>query len=79
MTQPLKNNVLIKPDPKEEITKGGIIVPNPSQHNHKNGTIVAIGELVDEVSVGDRVKYENGGVEEDGHLLISVERVVWVY
>jgi len=79
MLQPLKNYVVITPDPVEEVTAGGIIVPNPSRHNHKNGTIAAIGELVDEVKVGDRVKYENGGTEVDGQLMISVERVVFIY
>lgn len=79
MLNPIGRNIVIKPDAKEEQTKGGIFIPNPSQHNHKNGTVLAIGNLVEEVKAGDKVKYENGGNEVDGELLISVEKVMWVY
>ena len=80
MLQPLKRNVLIQPDAKEEVTKGGIYVPAPSQHNHKNGVVLATGELVDEVKAGDRVRYGKAATEEEGGLLIvPVENLLWVY
>lgn len=81
MIQPLGRQVCIKPDAKEEVTKGGIYVPPPSQHNNNIGTVVSIGNHVeeDEVTAGDRVRYNSKGSlpQEDGSLLVSVDNILW--
>lgn len=81
MIRPIGRQVCIIPDAKEEVTKGGIFVPAPSQHNHNIGTVKAIGNFIeeDEVAVGDRVRYNKKGSleQEDGTLLVSVEDILW--
>lgn len=78
---PLSRNILIRPKEKETITSGGIIIPDPSQHNDNTGIVLAVAEDVDEVSVGDRVKFElkNPIVNEDGSFFLPVDRVMFVY
>jgi co-chaperonin GroES (HSP10) len=78
---PLSRNVLIQPKEKETISKGGIIIPDPSQHNDNTGIVLAVAEDVDEVEAGDMIKFElkNPIVNEDGSFFLPVERVMFVY
>lgn len=80
MIQPLGRQVCIKPDAVEEVTKGGIFVPAPSQHNNNIGTVMAIGSHVDEVEVGNRVRYNLKGSlpQEDESILLSVDSILWI-
>lgn len=41
---PIKNQILFKPFPSEEITLGGIFVPENAREINNKGTIVAVGE-----------------------------------
>lgn len=42
--QPVGDRVIVHPDASEEITKGGIIVPDNAREKPQTGTIVKIGE-----------------------------------
>lgn len=64
--QPLGDRVVIKPIPKEEVTKGGIVLPDTAKEKPQEGEVIAAGpgRLTDdgkriamEVKVGDRVIY----------------------
>jgi chaperonin GroES len=64
--QPLGDRVVIKPSPKEEITKSGIVLPDTAKEKPQDGTIVAAGpgRTTDDgklvplaVKVGDLVVY----------------------
>ena len=64
--RPLADRVLIKPAPKEEVTKSGIVLPDTAKEKPQDGTVVAVGPgRVDdkgvrvplEVKKGDRVIY----------------------
>jgi chaperonin GroES len=59
--KPLADRVLVKPDPAEEITKAGIIIPDTAQEKPQRGTIVAVGNgKIDEpltVKTGNKVLY----------------------
>ncbi len=73
MIKPLGDRILVKPDPEEETTPGGIVLPDTAQEKPQKGTVVAVGEgaltedgtrLPIEVKVGDRVIYSKyGGTE----------------
>jgi len=62
------NTVLIKPDSKDKVTKGGIIIPTTAvDKTHETGTIVDIVDIYSdnqdkthEVRVGDKVLYKGG-------------------
>lgn len=64
--KPLADRVVIKPIVKEEVTKGGIVLPDTAKEKPQEGEVVAVGpgKLGDEgkriemeVKKGDRVVY----------------------
>lgn len=59
--KPLADRVLIKPDPAEEKTAGGLIIPETAKEKPLAGTVVAAGpgteEVKMEVKAGDKVLY----------------------
>jgi len=65
---PFGNRVLIKPVPKKETTDSGIFLPEQQQLQIPQGTVVAIGNLVKEIKVGDFVQWlEESAVREMEH------------
>jgi chaperonin GroES len=83
--QPLADRVVVKPIEKEEVTKGGIVLPDTVREKPQEGGVVAVGagrwsegKLVPmEVKVGDVVVYAKyGGSEikiDDEELMILRE------
>ena len=71
--EPLADRLVVKPIEKEEVTKGGIILPDTVKEKPQEGEVVAIGpgRMSDEgkridmdVKVGDIVVYAKyGGTE----------------
>ncbi|MEI6045974.1 MAG: co-chaperone GroES [Chloroflexota bacterium] len=41
--KPLGDRVVIKPTPKEEVTKSGIVLPDTAKEKPQEGTILAVG------------------------------------
>src|SRR4030042_1733446 len=83
---PLGDRVVIKPMPREEITKGGIVLPDTVKEKPQEGKVIAVGpgKLTDDgkripmdVKVGDTVIYAKyGGTdikEDDVELIILRE------
>jgi chaperonin GroES len=82
--QPLGDRVVIKPNPKEEITKSGIVLPDTAKEKPQDGVIVAAGpgRTTDDgklialaVKVGDVViysKYAGTEIKLDGEEYIIV-------
>ncbi len=79
---PLADRVVIKPLPKEEVTKGGIFIPDTAKEKPQEGEVRAVGpgRLSDdgkriplEVKVGDKVvyaKYAGTEIKHDGEDLV---------
>jgi chaperonin GroES len=73
MLRPLGDRIVVKPGPEEEVTKGGIVLPDTARKRPREGEVVAVGpgKMLDsgerapmEVRVGDVVVYsEYGGTE----------------
>jgi chaperonin GroES len=61
------NSVVVKPLPKEEVTKSGIVIPDTAKEKPQEGTVIAVGSgrLLDN---GDRVPIE---VREGDHVLFA--------
>lgn len=87
--QPLGDRVVIRPTPKEEMTRSGIVLPDTAKEKPQEGVIVAVGpgkvaedgkRIQMEVKEGDKVlfaKYAGTEVKvEDEDLLILSERDV---
>jgi chaperonin GroES len=71
--QPLADRLVVKPSQKEEITKGGIIIPDTAKEKPQEGEVVAVGpgRMTDEgkriamdLKAGDRVIYSKYGGSE---------------
>jgi chaperonin GroES len=73
---------VIKPLPKEEVTKGGIVLPDTAKEKPMEGKVIAVGpgtltedgkRVPLDVKVGDIVvyaKYAGTEIKEDGEELI---------
>ena len=80
--QPLGDRVVVKPLPKEEVTRGGIVLPDTAKEKPQEGEVIAAGpgkltedgnRIAMEVKKGDIVlyaKYAGTEVKEDGEELI---------
>ena len=76
--KPLEDRVVVEPMEAEEVTAGGILLPDSAKEKPQRGTVVAAGagRLLDNgerasmnVEVGDEViygKYSGSDVEVDG-------------
>ncbi len=71
--QPLADRLVVKPVQKEEMTKGGIYLPDTAKEKPQEGEVVAVGpgRMTDEgkrialdVKVGDHVIYSKYGGSE---------------
>ena len=84
--QPLADRLVVRPIEREEITKGGIVLPDTAREKPQEGEVLAVGEgrlsedgnrIAMEVKVGDIVIYAKyGGTEikiEDEELVILRE------
>lgn len=84
--QPLGDRIVVKPIEQEEMTKGGIVLPDTAKEKPQEGEIIAVGpgkltedgnRLPLDVKVGDRVifaKYAGTEVKlDDEKLLIMHE------
>ena len=85
--QPLGDRVVVKPTPREEMTKSGIVLPDTAKEKPQEGTILAIGpgafdndgkRIAMDVEVGQKVLYgKYAGTEfklDDEELLIVSQK-----
>src|SRR4030043_470903 len=80
--QPLGDRILVKPIPREEVTKGGIVLPDTAKEKPQEGKVLAVGpgkmtddgkRIAMDVKVGDVVlyaKYGGAEIKEDDEELI---------
>lgn len=54
---PLKANLLVKPDPPQERSHGGILLPDSIKTRSQRGTVIAVGPDCKGVQVGARVLF----------------------
>ena len=84
--QPLADRLVVRPIEREEVTKGGIVLPDTAKEKPQEGKVLAVGpgrlsddgkRIAMEVKVGDTVIYAKyGGTEikiEDEELVILRE------
>ena len=63
--QPLGDRVVVKPLPKEEVTKGGIVLPDTVKEKPQEGEVIAVGpgKLLEN---GQRIRLFDSASEEGG-------------
>jgi chaperonin GroES len=89
--QPLGDRLVIKPSEKEEVSRGGIIIPDTAKERPQEGSIIAVGpgrigddgkRIPMELSVGDVVLYskyagtELKETEEEEYLVLRESDVL---
>ena len=88
--EPLADRVLVKPLTEDEVTKGGIILPDTAKEKPQRGEIVAVGpgRLDDEgkrvpleVKKGDKVLYDKYAgteikLEDEEYLILRESNIV---
>ena len=89
---PLGDRVLVKPSSGEEVSKGGIVLPDTAKEKPQEGTVVAVGNgrVLDdgtvvpmEVKTGDKVIYgKYSGTEikvgDEDHLILTERDILGV-
>jgi chaperonin GroES len=90
--RPLGDRVVIKPTPREEMTKSGIVLPDTAKEKPQEGEVLSVGpgkilddgkrEAID-VAVGDKVLYAKYAgtefkVEEQDLLILSQKDILAV-
>ena len=84
--EPLADRLVVRPIEREEVTKGGIVLPDTARERPQEGEVIAVGpgrlsddgkRIAMEIKVGDKVIYAKyGGTEikvEDEELVILRE------
>jgi chaperonin GroES len=86
--KPLGDRLVVKPTPREEMTKSGIVLPDTAKERPQEGTVLAAGPgrtLDDgtreamEVSVGQKVLFQKSAgtvfkLDDDDELLILSQK-----
>ena len=85
--KPLGDRLVVKPTPREEMTKSGIVLPDTAKERPQEGTVLAAGpgRILDDgsreamdVSIGQKVLFQKyAGTEfklEDEELLILSQK-----
>ena len=90
--KPLNDKILVKRLEAEEVTKGGIVLPDAAKEKPKEGTVLALGDgkLLDDgqralfqVKVGDRIlftSYAGTDIKIDGeeYMILSEDDILAV-
>lgn len=83
--KPIGDRVLIKQQEAETKTASGIFIPQTAQEKTQEGTVIAVGDDKDVITVktGDKIiydKYAGTGIkiEGDEHLIVKMQDIIAV-
>jgi chaperonin GroES len=93
MIRPLADRVVVEPGPEEDVTPGGIVLPDTAKEKPQKGKVIAVGSgrLLDNgqrapmtVKVGDTVLYSKYGgnevtLEGKEYLILEEDQVLAVF
>lgn len=74
--KPMADRILIQRDDPVEVSDGGLYLPPESQETPYQGTVIAVGNKVEEVKESDRIlfgKYAGSEIEVGGEQFIILE------
>jgi chaperonin GroES len=93
MIRPLADRVVVEPGPEEDVTPGGIVLPDTAKEKPQKGKVIAVGSgrLLENgqrapmtVKVGDTVLYSKYGgnevtLEGKEYLILEEDQVLAVF
>lgn len=82
---PIGDRVVVKPEPEEQKTRSGIVLPDTAKEKPSEGTVVAVGpgrildngqKVPSEVKIGDKVIYSKYGgsevkIDEEEYIILA--------
>ena len=88
--KPLHDRIIVKPSEPEEVTKGGIIIPDTAKEKPQEGKVIAVGpgkvndegkKIALDVKAGDKIlfgKYSGTEIKIDGveHLIMREDDIL---
>lgn len=88
--KPLGDRVVVKPAPKEEVTRSGIVLPDTAKEKPQEGTIIAVGpgrmdedgdRIAMDVKEGDRILFAKYAgtemkIDEEDLLILSEKDIL---
>lgn len=83
--KPMGERVLVKQNKKEEMTKGGIYIPDSAKEERKEGEVIAVGQYKDgkelPLKPGDKIIYggyssEDIDINGEKHIFIDFKDVL---
>ena len=92
MLKPLGDHIVLRPGPEEEVTRGGIVLPDTARKKPQEGEVLAVGngkilengtKVTLDVKVGDKIlfgKYSGTEIKIDGEevLILREDEVLAV-
>jgi chaperonin GroES len=93
MIKPLADRIVVEPGPEEDVTPGGIVLPDTAKEKPQKGKVIAVGSgrLLENgqrapmtVKVGDTVLYSKYGgnevtLEGKEYLILEEDQVLAVF
>lgn len=83
--KPLGDRLLVKPVEGEEVTAGGLVIPQTAREKTTEGVVVAVGDDKDviKVKVKDRIMYDKYAgtevkIEGVDHLIVKMDDILAV-
>lgn len=86
--RPIRDKILVQPKPVDEVSKGGIIIPETAKDAPVEGTVIAVGSgilnrdgniIPLDVSTGDRILYRKNNtateIETDGEKFLIMSEI----
>lgn len=78
--EPLVDKVVISPDIPEYKSAGGIIIPDMAKKTPETGTVLAVGDDIEEVVPGDKVHFgKNLGkvivIADEAYLIMDEDKI----
>ena len=74
MLKPLSDHVVAEPEKAKDRTKSGLYLPNEAKEAPKIAKVVAVGDEVKTIKVGDRIVYK--GFEKTDIKLEDTEYII---
>jgi len=81
--KPLGERVLVERTEVENKTASGIIIPDNAKEKPQTAKVVAVGDKVEDVRVGDTIMFEQYRgtelkLEEQEYLILNIENVIGI-
>ena len=77
--KPIGNRILVELKKEEETTISGIILSSDSSKNENTATVIACGNIEENIKIGDKVIFKkNSGEKVEDYLILDIDDVLGI-